>query len=349
MRSRFFVCLVIVTLLINISAKCANSTNFVAFPPGIAGQASLNNTVYVSYNDYDGGMVVAYDAGTGKIRWKKELPDNKLQRGLPLSRTMLCVPTTEDGTFILNPSNGKIIKHINPGYNYYWQLDACNNNYLVLMNDSVIKCYKYPDLKLIWKYTVSYSNTYTYMIIPAKNSFELLLSDTFRIGFDEPKNFRKLIFRDYDGKLIANKRISPPFPREVNKRIPPFTDDIPENLPRASQKWLSKTLRFGSELSINRTDIVRKGDNWYVGTLCFRYLNQPKSKVYAVKGNTARILWSKEIPGLSEIILNKGTLFTISLFEDQSVPYKKNEISRPPNISAFDADTGKLKWKSKLP
>lgn len=342
MRNRIFTCLIIAAIL-NYLAVCACANSISLYPPGLAGQGALNNSVYVAYNDYDGGMVAAYNTDNGKIRWKMPLPNNKLQRGLPLSRTMLCVPTTEDGTFILNPSNGKIIKHINPGYTYYGQLEACNDDYLILMHDSVIKCYKYPSLKIAWKFAVNDSNINTYAIISNKKTFEFLLSDAYRLGRNEPKNFRKFIIRDYDGRLISNNRMSPPFPREVNKRIPPFSDDIPETIPKASQKWLSKTLRFGSESSISRTDIVRKSDSWYVGTLRLSLLNQPKSKVYAVKGSTARVLWSKEVPGLSEIILNKGTLFTISLFEDH------NDIQGPPNISAFDADTGKLKWKSKLP
>ncbi|MHB1000284.1 MAG: hypothetical protein ACYC27_13670 [Armatimonadota bacterium] len=344
-RCRFSVTLMLVFIVFLSSSRCASCSGITH--EIFVGLLKDGNNIYAAFNYLypgNGGAVASYTAD-GRLRWKKCMPDNPVTGNISLSRTMICISTLKNGTDICDPSTGKTIKHFNVDSAYFGVSSSCSDDYAVLLNGTVLSAYKYPGLRYAWKYDAGNSRIYT--ITAVKDGFDVCLSDNFYAELGgKPKNFRTIRLRSSDGRRLSVTKLSPPLPGSVTRLIPPYTDDMPKHVPSAIQKWLSKLLKVDAESYIRRTSIEHIGDRWYVGIKNHSFKRRMKSKVYAIRGDDARILWSREAPGLEEILLFKNQVIVMCVSGIVS-EWSGNQAHFM--ILSLDARTGKRRWTNDLP
>jgi outer membrane protein assembly factor BamB len=317
-----------------------SSSAMTAGPLGsrIVDLVASDNGVIVAYCGAEReSWVVSYDAQTGGVRWRKHFPRIVLAGHLSVSDKLLCAPTFADGVYVLNLLDGTLKARLRTGKDATEPRVGCTSGRILVANaqsdwDANLVAFDTTRFHPIWRRTIPRS--YVWKVFCAVDTFELLLSEPFGPGPSlPPRRYEKISIGAQDGRVLSRKSTARPADYDM----------IPGRLPAAMRKWLTQLLRRKGGVFLPRTRIERLGALWLVGNVEDR---TAPSRVFAIRGDAAEVVWQRDAPGLADIILHKDRLIVAAVSSHQAGTDRINRTKG--KLTALDAQTGRVLWTAEL-
>jgi len=343
-----------------------SSANF--GPLGVVGHFLL-----VSYNEEGVGgpeeevWIQLRNVADGHLRWQKYFRGPATYYGgAGACRDLLCLPTLGDGVHVLDLHDGtlkaRLRKWREPSA---WVVVRCKANRILVAEvigrgweewdrHRAVKLIAYDATNFhpVWRRTVPNSDVWEAVAIQSglaagtdggdrAGTFELLLTEPVNYWTDlgplqRPQHFETLTVRAEDGAVLSRKRAGRPLE----------ADDVPRALSPAVRRWLKGALLWKGHIPRGRTRIMRGDGLLWVGLReSFqqrekRRLEVAQSRIFALREPDATVVWTRDVPGLSDILLDKGRLLVAYNVPGWMAP------PRRPTVMALDAKTGRVLWST---
>ena len=319
-RTLMTMCAVAALALMVASEHCVARS--VAPLPRLLCPVATDDSVIVGYGKYSADTIAAYDGNTGSLLWQIHSPHTAFVGEMEVCGHLLYAPTFFKGVYVLDVRDGRLIQHLQTGRHRQRPLIACMPGYVFIADPkNRLVAIDTADFEVAWRR--SFPRSFPVCeITPSGPTLELLLVE----GTNPPptyslrRNYVQVELRTEDGRILSRK----PTAR------PAHYDIIPSTLPGATRRWLTKLLQRG-DVFIPRTEILKLGQLMFVGNLDD---STAPGTLYAIRPDTAEVVWQREVPALEYIILRQGRLVV---------------AGGPPDLMAIEAETGRLLWTAELP
>lgn len=298
--------------------------------PRIVDLVTTDGSVIVAYCDSRWeSWVDSYDAQTGRLSWRKHFPRVPLVGRLCLAPTLLCVPTLDEGVYVLYRQDGAQKACLRVGTGSADQRVGCTRSRILVSGlqskgrVAHFVAFDTTSFRLVWRR--DFRGARVWQLASGDETFELLLSEpSGRRSGQSLWRYEKVILNAVDGHVVSRQLVARPADHDI----------IPESLPAAMRKWLTEVLSRKGGVLLARTQLLQMGKVWFVGNLEDR---TAPGTVFAVR-STGQVVWRRRVPELAAILLHDRELIAASYGAD---PEKRR-------LTAFDADTGKPLWAARL-
>ncbi len=323
------------------------------WPEGLHDVTVTSDSVFIAWNKdnlHPNGQVLALDGKTGRPCWHATIPKVSVLAPLVASRELVLAPTWEDGVFVLDAHSGSIKAHLMSGQSGVGWSQAIGPRIILIgveANGSVVKleAFDVASFRSLWKRSISWSSLWS--IAPADSTFDVLTADPRDMG-GESRKFKTLKLRSEDGKIVS----------EVPSRRPQRRQGVPSSLSKPVRKWMVKLLQAKMPIKVRipghdceaarkqvidevqsgtfipRTNIAQLGDLLFIGN---EYDRTAPARLYAVKADTAELVWKQDTPGLWDIQLQGEALFVVRYGTKGLI------------VTALEARSGRVVWKRAVP
>jgi hypothetical protein len=306
--------------------------------PPLAGIAAASDTVFIAWNRRGtptGGQIVALNAKTGKLRWQKATTKTAVIGPVAASDILLCVPTLRDGVYVVDANTGSIRARLHtrsvdlvPG------VDSASERVLIAdPTSNGVEAFDTTSFRSLWKRKMWHFHFTE--VTGKRDTFELLVRD-YRVPdkANQDRGFRTVIVRARDGFVLSDKP----------KRRTDWHGVYPEFFPKAVYRWYAEMNRKHSSFRYARTTTEYANGIWFFG----RNRVAP-GVVYAVRGDTGKVLWQLAVPDLSNIRLIGSTLYVGAFGNEAVSSYTRPGIENGSSagmVMALDARTGRKLWSA---
>ncbi len=297
--------------------------------PRFAGLVVTSDVLIVAWNAHSSARIAAFDIKTGKLRWQQTKSNVDALAPLIGCDTTLYASTMLDGVFVRDVRTGVLKKHLQPGYS--GGTIACAPGVVLIANSggkwsNHLEAFDTSDYHLMWKRDIPSSTIWDMTF--DDGTFKLLITKPWSYEIHQypaPQKPEIIILSVQDGKVISRKP----------GKQPDLWGSIPTNLPKPIYQWLKKKGAPDPE-----TEFENIGDCWFFGSS--EYNNMP-SKLFAVKGDTASIVWQRYIPQIAAIRLYRGIIYVAA-----SRTYEYSTDKNNSRVLAVEPKTGKVLWSTRV-
>lgn len=347
-----------------------------AMVPDVADIAGVKDALILTYNHDFKGRIACFDINNGNIRWNRRIK-RSIWTNTITSASLVFIPNE----FILDIKDGSIRKqftNIESPECAAFTSDLFLTSRKIGSVDQLLVAYDTARFREVWQSRLK--SCRIVKIISRGSQFDvltvaplqLLVKSSYReagvayagaatsIRYGDSQvaavdahekspydgSYRIATIQANDGKIISNKSLRK-F-GDLYHGDPMFGEEdtyLPGTLPATIKSFIRKmsgTLGY-PHWPMDRTRLEHSGNLWFIGKINHE---TQKGTVFALDGDTGKMVWKRDVPGLEEILVHKGKLVAASFMKYQYEPTKSSKKNK---LLALDAKTGKVCWTTAVP